>query len=115
MDPCYKERCWAEFSINEGTRVCSRHFGEKDFDKISASMLCFSFPLFSGKAKSDIIVDVASSQIISLHSVEESTASLASDAFFCDIVIAVKRGVGGARFRGELRYSSCSGAAIKSR
>ena len=23
-DPCYKERCWVAFSINEGTRLCSR-------------------------------------------------------------------------------------------
>ena len=27
-DACYKEKCWAEFSINEGIRVGSRHFGD---------------------------------------------------------------------------------------
>ena len=32
-DPCCKERCWAEFSINEATRVCSRHFGEEDLQR----------------------------------------------------------------------------------
>ena len=50
----------------------------------------FFISAVSGKAKSDIIVDIPSSRIISLHSVEESTGSLASVAFFCDIVIAVK-------------------------
>ena len=59
---------------------------------------------FSGKVKSGIFVDVASSQIISQHSVEESTPSLASDAFFFANVVAGIRGVGGARLRGELRF-----------
>ena len=36
--------------------------------------------------------------------VEESTASLASGAFFFAIVVTVKRGVGGVRLRGELRF-----------
>ena len=53
---------------------------------------------------SGIFVDVASSQIISLHSVEESTASLTSDAFFFANVVAGIRGVGGARLQGELRF-----------
>ena len=64
----------------------------------------FSISTVSGKAKSAIFVDVASSLIISLHSVEESKASLASDTFLFATVVAVKRGVGGACLRGELRF-----------
>ena len=48
--------------------------------------VAFFISSVSGKAKYDIIVDVASSRIISLHSVEESTASLASDAFLVTLL-----------------------------
>ena len=70
----------------------------------SRSRVMFSISTVSEKAKSTIFVDVASSLIISLLSVEESKASLASDAFLFATVVAVKRGVGGARLRGELRF-----------
>ena len=66
------------------------------------SPVLFSISTVSEKAKSAIFVDVASPLILSLHSVEESKPSLASDAFLFATVVAVKRGVGGARLRGEL-------------
>ena len=34
LDLCYEEGCWVQFSINEGTRVCSRHFLEESLNGI---------------------------------------------------------------------------------
>ena len=62
-------------------------------------MFCIS--AVSGKAKlATIFVDVAISRL----SAAKSVASLASDVKFFATDVAVKRGVGGARFLGELRF-----------